>query len=201
MNLKKFNFIKEKYGLLASWAVWAEAGDKAKSNMGDLSIFDDPDVIDSLNENIIFVALNGSREGIKIPLANFHDPNPRAQDFKTRYALQNTPYWGGYMTDIIKNYSEVDSSKIPSYLKDNPKVELDNIKVFEEELTDLEVQDPLIIAFGDVTYKILKRNFDSKYKVIKIFHYAHQISKEDYRKHVKKVLDKFSYPQKNFDEN
>ena len=53
MDQKKFNFIKEKYGLLASWAVWAEAGDKPKSNMGDLSIFDDPDVINSLNENII----------------------------------------------------------------------------------------------------------------------------------------------------
>ena len=42
MDQKKFNFIKEKYGLLASWAVWAEAGDKAKSNMGDLSVFSEP---------------------------------------------------------------------------------------------------------------------------------------------------------------
>jgi hypothetical protein len=134
MNLKKFNFIKEKYGLLASWAVWTEAGDKAKSNMGDLSIFDDPDVIDSLNENIIFVGLNVSRGSIKIPLSNFHDPNPRATDFKTRFALKNTPYWGGYMTDIVKNYSEIDSSKIPSYLRNNPQIESSNIKVFEEEI-------------------------------------------------------------------
>lgn len=189
MNLKKFNFIKEKYGLLASWAVWTEAGDKAKSNMGDLSIFDDPDVIDSLNENIIFVGLNVSRGSIKIPLSNFHDPNPRATDFKTRFALKNTPYWGGYMTDIVKNYSEIDSSKIPSYLRNNPQIESSNIKVFEEEIADLGARNPLIISFGVATYKILKRNFNEKYKIVKIPHYAHQISKENYREEVNKILD------------
>jgi hypothetical protein len=188
MDQKKFNFIKEKYGLLASWAVWAEAGDKPKSNMGDLSIFDDPDVINSLNENIIFVALNISRGSIKIPLANFHDSSPRAQDFKTRFALKDTPYWGGYMTDIIKNYSEIDSAKIPSYLRDNPAVELDNIRVFEEELADLGAQNPLIVSFGVATYKILKKNFADKYKIVKIPHYAHQISKEDYRNDVSTIL-------------
>ena len=36
----KFEFIKEKYGHYASWAIWAEEGNKPKSNMGDLSIFD-----------------------------------------------------------------------------------------------------------------------------------------------------------------
>ena len=40
MDQKRFQFIKEKYGLHASWAVWAKEGDTPKSNMGDLSIFE-----------------------------------------------------------------------------------------------------------------------------------------------------------------
>ena len=189
MNKEKVDFIKEKYGLLASWAVWAEVGDSPKSNMGDLSIFDDPSIIDSLNENIVFVGLNISRGSIKIPLANFHDPSPRATDFKTRFALKSTPYWGGYMTDIIKNYDEIDSGKIPSFLKDNPKVETENIKAFEEELADLESQDPLIAAFGGLAFKILKRNFEDKYRILPLPHYANYESKEKYRTKVINVLD------------
>ena len=33
---EKFDFIKEKYALHASWAVWAQQGEKPKSNMDDL---------------------------------------------------------------------------------------------------------------------------------------------------------------------
>ena len=189
MDKKRFDLIKDKYGFLASWAVWAEADDKPKSNMGDVSIFNDPAIINSLNENIIFVGLNISRGSIKIPLANFHDSNPRATDFKTRYALKDTPYWGGYMTDIIKNYSEVDSGQIPNYLKNNPDIEADNAKVFEEELYDLGAQNPLIISFGVLTYKILKRNFNDKYRITKIPHYANHGSKEKYREEVNRILD------------
>ncbi|MDB4071208.1 hypothetical protein N9512_01965 [Amylibacter sp.] len=189
MDNKKYNLIKEKYGLLSSWAVWAEASDKPKSNMGDLSIFNDPQTIEYLNENIIFVGLNISRGSIKEPFANFHDANPRATDFKTRYALKNTPYWGGYMTDIIKNYSEVDSGQIPKYLKDNPDIEANNIKVFEEELDDLGSENPLIIAFGTLTFKILLRNFKRRYKIKKIPHYASHGSKEKYREVVKEILN------------
>ena len=33
---EKFDFIKEKYGQLASWAIWAEEYEKPKSNVGDI---------------------------------------------------------------------------------------------------------------------------------------------------------------------
>jgi len=157
--------------------------------MGDLNIFNDPKTIEYLNENIIFVGLNISRGSIKVPFANFHDANPRATDFKTRYALKDTSYWGGYMTDIIKNYSEVDSGQIPKYLKDNPDIEANNVKVFEEELDDLGSKNPLIIAFGALTFKILQRNFKHRYKIKKIPHYANHGSKERYREDVIKILN------------
>ena len=84
--------------------------------------------------------------------------------------------------------SEIDSTKIPSYLRDNPAIELDNIRVFEEEIADLEAQNPLIVSFGVETYKILKKNFVDKYKIVKIPHYAKHISKEDYRNDVSTIL-------------
>ena len=39
MDLEKFNFIKEKYGHCASWAIWKEVGATPKSNMGDSLVF------------------------------------------------------------------------------------------------------------------------------------------------------------------
>ena len=33
---KRFDFLKEKYGKHASWAVWADAGERPKSNIGDM---------------------------------------------------------------------------------------------------------------------------------------------------------------------
>ena len=41
MDLEKFNFIKEKYGHCASWAIWREQGNNPPLfNMGDLSVLD-----------------------------------------------------------------------------------------------------------------------------------------------------------------
>jgi len=95
IDSKKFEFIKKKYGHYASWAIWAEAGEKPKSNMGDLSIFDMENYVNlfqQLNPNIILVGLNISKR-IERPLANFHGPNGAA--FKIRYALKGSPLWGG----------------------------------------------------------------------------------------------------------
>ena len=102
----KFEFIKEKYGHWASWAIWSEAGDTPKSNVGDLSIFTGNDFLEFLNTEVVLVGLNISRGDIKYPLANFHDARSEATDYKIRYALKSTPFWGGYMTDIIKDFNE-----------------------------------------------------------------------------------------------
>ena len=66
ITTEKFKFIKEKYGLHASWAVWAHAGDRPKSNMGDLSIFGKPNIELELNSEIVLVALNFSVSGVVI---------------------------------------------------------------------------------------------------------------------------------------
>ena len=66
MDLEKFEFIKEKYGDCASWAIWREQGNNPPLfNMGDLSVLDpqqNPNLLSQLKPDIVFVGLNTSRD-------------------------------------------------------------------------------------------------------------------------------------------
>ena len=42
--------------------------------------------------------------------------------------------------------------------------------IFQQELVDIGSKSPIIIAFGNDSYKILKRNF-TQYKIYKVSHY------------------------------
>ena len=190
---EKFDFIKEKYNQQASWAVWAKQGDTPTSNMGDMSVLD-PDrnktLLSELNPHVVLVALNFSIDIKHESWENFHKYRPHATDFKTRYALRDTPLWGAYMTDILKDYPEKDSQKVNAHLKKHPELEQQNITRFRQEITDIGATNPLLVAFGDIVYDILKRNL-MDFKIVKIPHYAHHISKEKYREQVKSVWTQF----------
>ena len=190
ITLQQFESIKQKHGGYASWAVWADAGTTPKSNMGEMSMFDltsNPALLDTLKNNVIMVALNFSRPiPNPEPFVNFHDKKSSANDFKIRYAFQNTEYYGAYMTDIIKNFPEVDSKAVVKCLKANPDKIKENVGMFREELRDLNSNTPIILAFGNVAHKIMKENMRSdEYScLIKLTHYSHQIGKEKYKKNV-----------------
>lgn len=191
ISQERFEFIKEKYGYYASWAIWADAGERPKDNIGDLSVFDikhNPGLLEQLNPDIILVGLNISRGRMKYPLANFHDARPEAMDFKIRYALRGSPFWGAYMTDIIKDFDQKVSGKVWSYLRTDKQFEIENAKLFDEEINDVVTHNPTIIAFGDVAYKILMRNFGDDYKILKVPHYSIYCSKEKYRENVGRIL-------------
>jgi len=191
MNKYDFDKLKSSFGYCGSWAIWSKASDTPKSNVGDLSLLN-PDLnknlLNEINSNIVFVALNFSRETTKEDFANFHDPRPMSQDYKIRYALQDTKLWGGYMTDIIKDYPEKSSNKMMSFLKKDKTIEKDNCKLFLEEMDLLKSNNPKIIAFGNDAYLILTRNFKDKFNIIKVPHYANYISKEKYRELVLKLV-------------
>jgi len=191
MNELDFDKLKGRFGYCGSWAIWSKASDTPKSNVGDLSLLN-PDLnknlLNEINSNIVFVALNFSRETTKEDFANFHDPRPMSQDYKIRYALQDTKLWGGYMTDIIKDYPEKSSNKMMSFLKKDKTIEKDNCKLFLEEMDLLKSNNPKIIAFGNDAYLILTRNFKDKFNIIKVPHYANYISKEKYRELVLKLV-------------
>ena len=184
--------IKDKYGHMASFAIWQKIDKtkKPKFGMGDISHFDNMDNL-NINRNIILVGLNLSGKGsIDSPFQNFHPIYSTAQDYKTRYAVQDTIFWGAYMTDIIKDYEEVMSGKVMKYLNANPDIKKDNIKSFEKEIEDLGSKNPVIIAFGNDCFKILSE-LKNKYKIFKVPHYSSNISKEKLREafiEISKVL-------------
>jgi len=181
-----FELIRKRHGKYASWAVWAKALDRPKSNMGDMAIFGDNKVLPLLKPNVLMVGLNLSRFTISEPFRNFHDPSPGGQDYKIRFAFKDTDYYGAYMTDIIKGVVEVDSKNIPKHLKKNPGVLADSLKIFRQELQDLGAVSPLILAFGRIAFDIIKKNLSlAEYgKLIRLTHYSHQIGKEKYRETV-----------------
>ena len=181
ISLEEYEKIKLKYGSMSSWAIWIEQGEKIKSNMGDTTFFENPTIktLKTLNPNIILVGLNIS-EKIDRVFGNFHPDKSKAQDYKTRYALKNTIFWGAYMTDIIKDFQEKVSGNMMKYLNKNKNFEKENIIKFEEELSDIGSKSPIIIAFGNDSYKILKRNF-KHYKIYKVSHYSAFINVDKYR--------------------
>ena len=192
ISQNQFNFIKSKYQYWSSWAIWADQGDTPKSNVGDLSVLDpntNPKLLPTLNPNIALVALNISRGDITLPFGNFHDARSEATDYKIRYATNNTPLWGAYMTDIIKDFEEKISGKVKSYLRENRDFEKENVDFFVQELSDIGATNPTLIAFGNESYDILKRNLNNEFKIHKIPHYANYSSKEKYRMQIKEVME------------
>ncbi len=190
LSREKFELIKNEYGHYASWAVWADGNGKPKDNVGEMDILN-PDInsnlLQSLNPNVIIVGLNISGR-IKTALANFHSPNSRSMDFKMRYAFKDTPLWGGYITDIIKDFEQKVSGKVMTYLSANRKFEKENIDIFRKELSDLGSKKPKLISCGGAVDTILKRNLKDEFQIFKIPHYSHFISKENYKKEVDTML-------------
>jgi len=174
ISIDTYNKIKEKYGNISSWALWKNPVDiRSKLDMEDISFFENPsqETLQSLNPNIILVGLNIS-EKILRTFGNFHPDKTSAQDYKTRFAIQGTLFWGAYMTDIIKSYQDKISGNVMKYLSKNKDFEKENVKMFEQELVDIGSKNTIIIAFGNDSYTILKRNLKDKYTIYKVPHYS-----------------------------
>jgi len=196
IDISRYNKLKEKYGNTSSWTIWKEVGSTPKSNTADMSIFDDKNICNKLNDKYVFIALNGSSTHGKqeeTPWKNFHSSYKYQHDYKLRYALVDTKFWGSYITDIIKEFPEVDSSKVETFLKNNPQVIEDNINIFENELNILSDKKPILIAIGNDSYDILKNYLNEKYIIIKIKHYSYYIGQEKYRKEVLSILNNNIY--------
>ena len=185
---EQFELIRQKHGEYASWAVWAPASGTPTSNIGDLTIFDvatNPTLLDTLKNDVVMVGLNISRP-LSEPFRNFHDPRPVAKDFKIRHAFASTVYYGAYMTDIIKNVEMVYSTALIKHLRETPSLIHTNVDAFRIELQDLGANKPTILAFGAVAHALLAKNLnlDEYSNLIRLTHYSHYITKEDYREEV-----------------
>lgn len=185
-----YETMKKNYGKVASWAVWAEQGATPKSNVGDLSVFERSDILNIINPGYVFVGLNvaGTGEVLDLPIwSNFHSDYHTHNDYKLRYALKGTPYWGAYITDIIKRHSDSNGEDVMKFLKNNPDVLRDNIRSFKEEIRCLGTK-PVLIAMGGKAHRILSENLNAEYTIVPIKHYSYTISKENYRREVLEAL-------------
>ena len=185
----RFDRIKKKHGGYASWAVWANATDKPKSNIGDMRVLDpdeSPTLLQIIRNDVIMLGLNVSGRLLPEPFRNFHDPSPVGQDYKIRYAFAGTGYYGAYMTDFIKEVQMLKSTDLLRHLRQNPSVVRENCERLLEEFDDLGCEMPTILTFGADTYQLVADSVPpNKYsRHIGLTHYSHYISKEEYREDV-----------------
>lgn len=191
-----FNTLRDRFGWCASWAIWSSAGATAKSGIADLEHFEEAKLdrtLGLLHADVIFVGLNISRElGLK-NFSNFHSDSPSGQDYKLRYALQGTPFWGAYMTDIIKGFEEVSADKLMAALRADHTLEQANVRTFLEEVDLLGTKDPLLVTLGGGADKILRRNLEDRFRIARVPHYATYVGPQVYREKVLEALAAFPH--------
>ena len=190
INEQTYNLLKENFGAVSSWAIWALPSNTPKSNTGDMSVFDDENLLKELNTGYVFVGLNASevQNDNIVSWSCFHSTNPRQNDFKLRYALMGQEkYWGSYITDLIKNFTKTDSSEVVKYMKKHPEELEKHITAFLDEIS--LIGTPILVAMGNATYKLLKPLSKKGFVIKKIPHYAHRINKEIYREKVLAALE------------
>lgn len=172
------------HGGYASWAVWApiEPTRKPKFGMDDISVFETDAVRSLLKPNVVMLGLNFSTKIELPPFGNFHAAG-RAQDYKIRYAFEDSEYYGAYMTDIINGLAQMDSRKAMSQLDADPNLLAESLRIFREEMKDLGNSRPVILAFGDHAHGLASDHLrPEEYSLlVKLPHYSRWISKEDYK--------------------
>ena len=185
LSLETYNNLKAKEDNHSSWAVWADEGDKGdkySSNMEDLSIFDEETILDVLNPNIVLVAFSHAgpdRDNIRdiYKMKSFQNFHGSKNDARLRFALKGTPLWGAYMTDIIKTIAHAKIPEVKKILKENPGEEEHNIDLFLEELKELKVEKPILVALGAAVHDMLEKHSNgklSKFRIEKIMHFSAQ---------------------------
>jgi hypothetical protein len=187
--------IRRHYGSCSSWAIWAKAEKSALDGLSDLSVLNfeaNPENRAMIHADFIIVGLNVSGPMNESPdapsFANFHSTSRWAKDYKMRDAFDGTPLWGSYMTDILKNFPEVDSSKVQRYIRENPSSLDEHFGWFEHELDLLNARSATLVALGGLTSSILKRRYSDTNSIITIKHYSSYISSVSYRDHVLDTL-------------
>ena len=156
IDIRQFESIKKKHSAYASWAVWAGASDEPKSNIGNIDHFKSKSVLPRLRNDVVMVGVNISRP-LSEPFRNVHGLHSGANDFKIRYAFTGSVYYGAYMTDIIKFFREVDSKKVMEKLRKRRDISEQNVRLFQEEMKDLQATAPVILAFGGKHVQTIKR--------------------------------------------
>ena len=91
------------------------------------------------------------------------------------------------MTDFIKDFEEKVSGKVMKYINNNNEFLQENIKLFEDELMFIGSTQPILIAFGNDCYKLIKKHLNYNYKIYKISHYSSCVTKEQLKEELLQI--------------
>ena len=185
ISKEKFLAIKEKYGKTSSFALWfndPKGSMKPSKQSWNMSLFVEPNLSKMLNDirtDIIFVGLNVSQVPVSM------DPNYKEEAFlnfhsgKCDYRLMKAffelpDFYGAYMTDIYKYFTNKKASAVASYFKKHPDEEKTQFDVFQKEINFVcDNEKPLFIISGKNTKEAFERfNEGKNYKYIVIDHYS-----------------------------
>lgn len=179
-----FNKIKKTYGKHSSWCVWDkwDSNDKKfTSNIGSCEWQKSADLLSTLKNEYVFVALNPSVARNKSAtdtnvsdFTGFHSADRNHRDYNLRYALYNTKYWGSYITDFVKDIADSKSENIKEFLKDQKTLDK-NINELIKELKCVNSLDKItLIAIGSQVHNYLNKNKDrlGVKSIVKITHYS-----------------------------
>ncbi len=192
-----YDILKREFGKYSSWAVWSDGDpEKPKSNVDDMTVFNQEGLLDILKTDYILVGLNASDHGHSKEAGGiedwngFHSGNNRKQqDYKIRHALAGTRLWGSYITDVFKGTTETESAKLKKQIKEDPSL-LDGAKECLTRELKIIGGDPILIAFGNDSWHYLKKitSESEKKRIIKIRHYSVWGGPDRYKETVWKQL-------------
>lgn len=181
LTQKLFDDLAEKYGMCSSWAVWNP------DNPIDTQIISAN--LTHLNTSVIMVALNVSGQ-ISHTWSNFHGGrHPK----KLMNTFNDSTYRGAYMTDIIKDEIEVNSTILMERIK---RGEIDvraHINAFRAEMDFLGIhRHALFILFGDKAKYLFSTYLGDIYpNYVRCTHYSYYgVSDELWRSDVQETLEK-----------
>lgn len=185
--LRLYDTEKQRQYSSSSFACW-DAND-----VGETGFFDSPDqnLLNQLRGDYILVGLNPSKE-CSGPFKAFHFPHRGGRDTWLRDALKDTKLYGCYITDLYKGFVHSKSQEVENYKSNDPgSVEADLDELFDEIVL---LNPNCIVALGKQTFDEIKNlinNGQLFFDLSNVFclpHYAGRMSKADYLKKTKELI-------------
>jgi hypothetical protein len=189
-----FNHLAGKYSCYGSWAVW-NPDDQADTSVITENVKD-------LKNSVIVVGLNCSGRFAKRAhrhlgnsveghegWQNFHGGK---QDRKLMYALNDSPYRGAYLTDVIKGEFDVSSANVRERI-DQRLIDIGkHVTAFRDEMNDWAVDsNALFILLGGTVEQLFKGYLAPFYKNhVRVDHYARRGTDAEYVHNVWQELEK-----------
>lgn len=180
----EFENIKKKYGKYSTWAIWS----KDRTNENSVNCIGED--LESLNSSYILIGLNMSRK--LRPWENWENFRGGKHDRKLKYALNDSPLRGAYMTDLFKDINNPNSVDFLNFINENPELIDKNVKLFKEEMNDIKVSsETKFIILGGLTGKLYKQYFNQHFREIEVLYHKHYSARgtdEDWVKGIWKEL-------------